>query len=43
MKGVIVKKCVLCGKTFKCIYKDAEGKAWAEVWEICPDCWEGGK
>ena len=36
----IERRCALCGKIFKCVYEDEESRAWAEAWEICPDCWK---
>ena len=40
MKGEIERTCVLCGAKFKCRYDDEMSKAFAEVWNICPECWK---
>ncbi len=42
MKGEIERTCALCGAKFKCKYNDEMSKAFAEVWEICPECWKKG-
>jgi len=40
MKGTIERTCSLCGTKFKCVYSDGMTKAFAEMWEICPECWK---
>ena len=40
IKGEIERTCSLCRRKFKCEYEDEMTKAFAEMWEICPDCWD---
>ena len=35
----IEKTCSLCGKKFVCECNDDVGCIFAEIWEICPNCW----
>ena len=39
-KWIIEGTCSLCGAKFKCEYEDEMTKAFAEMWEICPECWK---
>jgi len=38
----IEKTCTLCGAKFKCKYTDDDemSRKFAEVWEVCPECWK---
>lgn len=40
MKEKIERTCSLCGAKFKCEYSDEMSKAFAEMCEICPECWK---
>ncbi|MCW3130643.1 MAG: hypothetical protein N2V75_11185 [Methanophagales archaeon] len=43
MKKEIERTCSICGAKFKCVYEDEMTRAFAEMCDICPECWKKGR